>query len=1145
MNRHDPAEDERARERIRTSLDESLIVEAAAGTGKTTALVSRLVALFRSGRATPEEVVAVTFTRKAAGELKLRLRRELDLARRKTSTPAELEHLSSAIAQLEEAHIGTIHSFCGELLHERPAEAAVDPKFVELDEVEAEGLLETEFGPWIRKKLGEMPESFSRLLARSFVVSGGTQAAPLERIRAAAWKFLEWRDFTREWEMRPFNRGAEVDFLVDEAVRLLERADNSREGSRIGTLGVRPLRDLVTWIQRAELERHRDYSQIEAFLVDLPEIVRRQINLKAGRKKDRADPSPLAVDRDRLLEDIEEFREQANAELAVLMQREFRGLARRYEEAKLRAGRLDFVDLLLRARDMLRNRAEVRRHFQSRFSHIFVDEFQDTDPLQAEILLLLAADDPECAEWESSSPVRGKLFLVGDPKQSIYRFRRADVELYESIKLRLVRRGVGLLYLTRNFRSLPPILQMTNAAFEPEMGSGDHRRGQAEYVPLDPVRAELTDRPTVLALPVPRPYGWRSVSNLAIEESLPAAVSAFLAWLLESSGWLIADPAVPGERIPVRPGHIAILFRRFVSWGRDVTRPYARELETRGIPHILIGSRSFHGREEVETVRAVLTAIEWPKDELSVYAALRGSLFSVPDRLLLWFRESCGTLDPLRSEWPATEPTLQPIVDALRFLGELHRRRNCRPYVRTLAELLEFTRAYAGFVLRPAGQQVLANVQRVSEMARAYERSGGTSFRGFVQHLEAGAEKKKAESPVLEEGVDGVRLTTVHAAKGLEFPVVILADMTCRAGTTRADRHVDPSRNLAAFSLLGCRPWELIDNEELEVEREEAEALRIAYVAATRARDLLVAPVVGDQPREGWLGALNKALYPVEEERREPQTAPGCPRFGFSSVLERPVHFDGMADRSVAPGLHRPQRGGHQVVWFDPALLDLRVPLNFGLRQEELLAAGTAGSEDDSLTRYREWEATKHERLQDGAKRQLRVRIVTGSLSESEPPDAAPVNVASFERRAGRPEGRRFGSLLHAILREVGLDATGSQIEALARLHGGLLEATPEEVAGAVDPVTQALESPLLRRAFGAEICRRESPLLLRLENDELLDGVVDLLFKEAGGWVVVDFKTDLASEAVQPNYVHQVQWYVHAVRQLTGARVEGWLLGV
>jgi ATP-dependent helicase/nuclease subunit A len=260
VNRGDPGADEQARERIRSSLDESLIVEAAAGTGKTTALVSRLVALLQSGRATPEGIVAVTFTRKAAGELKLRLRRELDRTRATTSDPSEFANLSSAIARLEEAHIGTIHSFCGELLRERPAEAGVDPNFVELDDLEAEGLLETEFGPWIREKLEEMPESFSRLLARSFVVSGGTQAAPLERIRAAVRKFLEWRDFTREWEIRPFDRRGEIDLLVDQAVGLLERAQYSRETGHAWRLSLRPLRDLVTWIHRAELERPRDYS---------------------------------------------------------------------------------------------------------------------------------------------------------------------------------------------------------------------------------------------------------------------------------------------------------------------------------------------------------------------------------------------------------------------------------------------------------------------------------------------------------------------------------------------------------------------------------------------------------------------------------------------------------------------------------------------------------------------------------------------------------------------------------------------------------------------------------------------------------------------------------------------------------------------
>ncbi len=191
----------------------------------------------------------------------------------------------------------------------------------------------------------------------------------------------------------------------------------------------------------------------------------------------------------------------------------------------------------------------------------------------------------------------------------------------------------------------------------------------------------------------------------------------------------------------------------------------------------------------------------------------------------------------------------------------------------TIAALLDHTRAHVGFVLRPGGEQALANVLHVSELARQYELDGGMSFRGFVEALrEAAQGGQAAEAPILEEGSDGVRLMTVHKAKGLEFPVVILADITARLTPWDASRHVDPERGLCALRIGGWSPKDLNDHKALELAREQKEGERVAYVAATRARDLLVVPAVGDEPySEGWVSPLNAAIYPAESERRVQQ----------------------------------------------------------------------------------------------------------------------------------------------------------------------------------------------------------------------------------------------------------------------------------
>src|SRR5437016_3954784 len=578
-----------------------------------------------------------------------------------------------------------------------------------------------------------------------------------------------------------------------------------------------------------------------------------------------------------------------------------------YEDLKVRSGKVDFVDLLIRTRNLIRDDADVRRLLQDRLSHIFVDEFQDTDPVQAEILVLLSADDPGQSEWRAVRPKPGKLFLVGDPKQSIYRFRRADILLYQELCANLAAKGVATVYLSHSFRALKPIQEAVNTAFAPDIQRNE-ATGQPGYVALEG-GLSAGEQPSVIALPVPHPYGRYDVTKWAIEKYLPEALAAFVDWLIRKSGWTVRDPDASQTRIPIRSDHVAILFRRFMTWRADISREYVHALEARNIPHQLWQARSFHQREEVETVRAAINAIEWPDDELSVFAALKGSLFAIPDNLLLRFRFELGTFRPFRRLPEDLHADFHPIRDALGAIADLHRRRNRRAVVETVNMVLEMARAHASFALRPSGNQILANVYHICNLARVSELGGGYSFRGFVEQLNEQSETEdSAEAPIVEEGSEGVRIMTVHAAKGLEFPVVILADITANSAPREAGRHIDAGQNLCAVRIAGCAPWELIDHFDEEHDRDLAEGVRVAYVAATRARDLLVVPAGGDDTfNNGWVAALNKALYPAASKYRHSQAAPKCPPFGEVTVLSRPARCSGPIERSIRPGLHTPE----------------------------------------------------------------------------------------------------------------------------------------------------------------------------------------------------------------------------------------------
>jgi ATP-dependent exoDNAse (exonuclease V) beta subunit len=1147
--------DAEARRRIEQDLVATLFVEAAAGTGKTSALVARIVALLRTGSATLDRVVAVTFTEKAAGEMKLRLREEIEQARSAPETPeSERRRLDRALEQLELARITTIHAFCGDLVRERPVEAGVDPLFAVAAEDESERLLGRAFESWFQAALAAPSEGLRRALRRR--PRRRDAPGPREQLRVAVSRLVDHRDFAAAWRRDDFDRVAEIDAVVAELAVLAPLADEASRPDDWLAKSFRAIGGFVDELRLRESVRERDHDGLEAELRDFARD--RSWRWTGGKRPYAREISREQVlgRRDVVKRRLDALLEACDADLAALLQAELAPVIEAYAEQKAQAGVLDFLDLLLRARDLLRSSAEVRADYHQRFSHFFVDEFQDTDPLQAEILMLLAADDPQQADWRLARPRPGALFVVGDPKQSIYRFRRADVAVYAEVKRLLSEAGAELLHLTTSFRAVPSLQGAVNAAFAPWM-QGSPDGSQASYVALEPWRKEASGRPSLVALPVPRPYGdYGRTVKWRIEESTPDAVGAFVAWLVKESGWTVEEA---GRRVPVRARHVCLLFRRFRSWQSDVTRPYVRALEARRVPHVLVGGRSFHEREEVLAIRNALQAIEWPDDELRVFATLRGPLFALGADALLAYRQRVRRLNPLvhlrdepraKLDGPEAE-----VAEALALLARLHVARNHKPIAETLGGLLEALRAHAGIAIWPTGEQALANCLRVVDLARRFERGGASSFRAFVDRLVDEAERGDAQdAPVVEEGTEGVRIMTVHKAKGLEFPVVILADPTANLVGRNPSRHVDPARGLWAEALCGCVPQDLRDAAPEELSRDAAESVRLAYVAATRARDVLVVPVVGDEsPRteepEGWFDVLHPAVFPAPEERRRSKRSTGCPEFGEDSVFERPPRAGAGPGGSVKPGLHRAGAGGQPVVWWDPAALALDVQEEVGLRQQRILEADAGEMEVAAgARRHAEWQTRRRQALERGCEPSVTVSPVTEAAAAGVDAHEVPVEETAIGERSARPGGRRFGTLVHAVLEVVDLDADASELERAARVQGRLLAASEEEVAAAGEAARAALAHPLLRRAAKAATrgeLRRETPVLLRRDDGSLVEGVVDLAFREAegGAWTVVDFKTDRELGEQRGRYAAQLRLYARAIADATGATAHPVLL--
>jgi len=359
--------------------------------------------------------------------------------------------------------------------------------------------------------------------------------------------------------------------------------------------------------------------------------------------------------------------------------------------------------------------------------------------------------------------------------------------------------------------------------------------------------------------------------------------------------------------------------------------------------------------------------------------------------------------------------------------------------------------------------------------------------------------------------------------------------------------------------LAGCSPDDLTRNEPLELVRDEAEGVRVTYVAATRARDLLVVPAVGDAEREGWLEVLNPAVFPAIPKRRAPADGPEHPLPGTDttdamrrypsfrsrdSVMSRP-HGDPATHETVSPGLHR--FDAHDVVWWDPHALHLGADVHAGLRHGDLIRKDVPGEiVEAGLSRYHAWRTERQQAIDAGSAPTLAVQQVTQRSRSGAAPKLPAIDVVRLDSIAARPHGRRFGTLVHSVLASAPLDADRSTIAALAASHARLMGASDEEVSAAVACVVAALAHPVFDRARTASAdgrCRREVPVIYRADDEVLLEGVIDLAFEETSGWTVVDFKTHDASQSSTLLHRRQLAHYMTAVGRASGFAVSGLLL--
>ena len=500
-----------------------------------------------------------------------------------------------------------------------------------------------------------------------------------------------------------------------------------------------------------------------------------------------------------------------------------------------------------------------------------------------------------------------------------------------------------------------------------------------------------------------------------------------------------------------------------------------------------------------------------------------------------------------------------------------------------LHELLRATRAHVGFALRTGGEQALANVLHVAELARQYELGGGISFRGFVEELRRRRRHRAGGRGADPRGGQRRRPDDDRAqGQGARVPGRDPRRPDVQA-LARRGRALDRSggQRSARVKLGGWAPTDLLLHGGDEAARDRAEGERLAYVAATRARDVLVVPAIGDEVYEGgWLDPLMPAIYPSMADRRKPAAAVGCPVFpSKDTVLSRP-DGDPARTTTVAPGQYEfasnadsepdgqrtadnGSRDKYQVVWWDPRVLALDAGTPFGLRRDDLIAKdGDAAGSTGRLAAYRQWEAQRTAAIADASRPSISSRTVTQMAADRELPlidaDALRIEVVELPRVASRPFGPRFGTLVHTTLATVPLDADEGTVRAVAATQGRILlgsgPGVDEEVYAVVEAVTAVLRHPLfdqVRAANAAGRCYRELPLIWQAPDGTLIEGTIDLAFEEPGSsaaerrLVVLDFKTDRELDVEGERYRRQLAIYCQALVALQGGSARGILMRV
>jgi len=1142
-----------AQRRVVTALDENFCVTSGAGCGKTRVLVERYIHFLEQDRDLAlTRLAAITFTENAAAEMRGRIREaclEQIAAARQANDRVRLEGWLQRYWDVDIAPISTIHGFCGALLRRWPIEAGVDPQFAILDETEAAFLRMDVVAAVVEDLLAAedadllaVLEHFSLDAARDILetvvgdkrevlhrVAGPVMARGDEEILAGLKKMID------EHVMAVLQR------LVDStAIRDALAAIKHLAGQPTDKLeAIR--QEAVTQVERLRRARTADLAAQAA------NRIARQIKVNCGSAKLWPSPEALKEAKSALKSLRDPFKEivkglptfiEETERRHLALARAFYGTACRaidaYETAKRRRSALDFEDLQIRTRDLLKSKRRVLERCRVRFRAILVDELQDTNLLQFEIVDLLTSGPRERGK---EAPLRpGALFSVGDPKQSIYRFRGAEVEVFQTAVGRVS--PAGRKALAESFRLHPGTAGLVNHLFGPLMGEA-YEVIEGKYRQVNDDVAEV-----IHIVDPDEPKGFHANEGHTEEAR---ALAARLEEIVKTGSVKVWDADREAAR-PVRYGDIAILLRRTTH-----LHVYEEALERRGVPYYVVAGRGFYKQQEVLDIIHLLRVLDDPADDLHLAGVLRSPLFAVSDEGLYHLSRLGASLHaalPAAAEAEGLHPEdRRGLARAARLLATWGGQKD-RLGLAALLDRVVFESGYAAATVgRFGGERAYANLRQMVELARQFERQGASALGDYVDYVTdfMQSEMRAEQAAVEAEEGDTVRLMTIHKAKGLEFPVVALPDLGYaprgpRArwfihrgtgvalrmreeedanGTAEGDR---PARKAAGTPASGALA--LARGEEAAAE--QAESHRLLYVAITRAKDYLI--FAGHEqyraPHDSWIDAVLQGLDATHDPGNQVirlQTG-GTVRIGIhpplSSRPSRAARRGGPRDVFAAGRVHwdrlrdRAQSAPRRTV--EPALRQA-TPAPQVLRPPERIAA-------TDLAIYVQCP---------------RLYWWTHVLGV-ERPEPAPA--------AAGLSPQQWGTVCHRAI-ELMRDSGDEAVRAAA--HQALREvALAESERGKLgDRLVVSLsafwDSAVGHRVAAARQARREMPFVLALEGTEVR-GTIDLAFEDAeGAWEIVDYKSSAPSpknaEAAAARFDLQLGLYALAATRWLGRDVARW----